>query len=120
MATPKRKKSAPLLPTQAKLAAWYRTLAVTGPTGERGGNMLFYEACWSSDAGLARVYEAWFDAMPNPDGLPFDLFEEQLADAGRFAELHAILRRFTAEELARAVPLMRAFVAGGATRPKRR
>jgi len=106
------------LPTRAELAAWYRTLAATGPTGERGGNMLFYEACWSTDAGLARVYEAWFDTMPNPDGLPFDLFEEWLADAGRFADLHAMLRRFTAEELARALPLMRAFVAGDTQTPR--
>jgi hypothetical protein len=106
------------LPTLAELTSWYRTLAVSTPEGERGGNMLFYEACWSDDVDLERAFEGWAATIDNPHGLPLDLLEESLADARRFTQLYAFLRTLDATRLARAVPMMRAFVANPGKRAR--
>lgn len=100
------------MPTVVELAAWYRQLVAKGTfTSSCEGQAFFYEACWSYDADLERVFEDWIADQGNPRSLPLDLFEEELVHAERFDELHAFLSRLDAPQLARAVPMMRAFVA---------
>lgn len=100
------------MPTLAEVTAWYRELSASGTYRSKCDDQaFFYDACWSNDAEIERVFEASIETVGNPRQLPFNLFEAELVRAERFTELHAFLDWLDAAQLARAVPMMRAFVA---------
>ena len=103
-------------PTLAELTAAYRHLLAVGTFESMSeGQAFFYAACWSDDAEIERVFEAWADAADNPENVPMDLLEDEFVNAGRFEELYKFVTMLDAPMLTRAVPMMRSFLA----KPKR-
>lgn len=111
------------VPTVAQLEALYLQLKKTGSFRSAcGGKAFFYEACWSEDAELERVFEDLCSRTQQALGhsyLPMDLYEEKLVNEGRIVELHSFFVALTPAQLARALAMMRTFIANPAKRPGR-
>jgi len=111
------------VPTVAQLEALYLQLKKTGTFKSAcGGKAFFYEACWSDDAELERVFEdlcARTQAARGHSYLPMDLYEEQLVNEGLFVELQSFFVDLTPVQRSRALAMMQPFLANPRKRPGR-
>jgi hypothetical protein len=105
-------------PSLELVTAWYKALAASKTfKSQCEGRAYFYEACWSNDADLEGAYIELVNRLDNPQNLPEDLFEEELVEQGRYAELHSFFVTLAPSLYARAVPMINAFLDAPNKRP---
>lgn len=93
----------------AKVTRWFESLVASGSyQTSYGVQAFFYDAVYSKDAAIERVFETWASSVSSR---PLQLVEAELVAAERWRELHAFFTQLTPAQLAAVVPEIEAFVA---------
>lgn len=104
-------------PSLAQVTRWFRALVASGSYPTRYGvQAFFYDAIYSNDAAIERVFETWASSVSSR---PRQLVEAELVAAEGWGELHAFFTQLTPAQLAAVVPKIEAFVAAPGKQARR-